>query len=175
VASFVGDQFDPSNKHLAKRVFDAFYWIINLGSFFACLLMPLFLRHFGAAVAFGIPGGLRLTETVVFWLRRKQYVMVRPGPPDQVRSYHRVGAFTRKCMTIAAMAALIKSANSSRAAVCARVAATRGILAGSAVARIAGPAIRFGWEISGRGVVHAAHEPGIGKDIGDVKGRPVNR
>lgn len=83
VASFVGDQFDQSNKHLAKLVFDAFYWIINFGSFFASLLMPLFLRHYGAAVAFGIPGGLMFIATVVFWLGRRQYVMVPPGPPDQ--------------------------------------------------------------------------------------------
>ena len=32
---------------LAKLVFDAFYWIINFGSFFASLLMPIFLREFG--------------------------------------------------------------------------------------------------------------------------------
>src|SRR5262245_14101505 len=44
VASFVGDQFDQTNKHLAKVVFDAFYWIINFGSFFASLLMPIFLK-----------------------------------------------------------------------------------------------------------------------------------
>jgi len=56
VASFVGDQFDQSNKHLAKIVFDAFYWIINFGSLFASLLMPLFLKHYGPSVAFGIPG-----------------------------------------------------------------------------------------------------------------------
>src|SRR5262245_17095982 len=37
VATFVGDQFDQSNKSLAKVVFDAFYWIINFGSFFATL------------------------------------------------------------------------------------------------------------------------------------------
>ena len=52
VAAFVGDQFDQSNKSLAKVVFDAFYWIINFGSFFASLLMPVFLREFGPAVAF---------------------------------------------------------------------------------------------------------------------------
>ena len=40
VAAFVGDQFDQKNKHRAKVVFDAFYWIINFGSFFASLLMP---------------------------------------------------------------------------------------------------------------------------------------
>ena len=56
---------------------------INFGSFFASLLMPLFLHHFGAAVAFGIPGGLMFIATVVFWLGRRQYVMVPPGPPDR--------------------------------------------------------------------------------------------
>ena len=30
VASFMGDQFDQSNKHKAKLVFDAFYWICLL-------------------------------------------------------------------------------------------------------------------------------------------------
>ena len=45
VSAFVGDQFDQTNKSLAKVVFDAFYWIINFGSFFASLLMPLFLRQ----------------------------------------------------------------------------------------------------------------------------------
>ena len=44
VAAFVGDQFDQTNKHRAKVVFDAFYWIINFGSFFASLLMPIFLQ-----------------------------------------------------------------------------------------------------------------------------------
>ena len=78
VASFVGDQFDQSNKHLAKIVFDGFYWIINFGSLFASLLMPLFLKHFGAAVAFGIPGLLMFIATFVFWLGRKHYVMVPP-------------------------------------------------------------------------------------------------
>jgi POT family proton-dependent oligopeptide transporter len=45
VVSFVGDQFDQSNKHIAKVTFDAFYWTINFGSFFASLLMPILLRN----------------------------------------------------------------------------------------------------------------------------------
>jgi POT family proton-dependent oligopeptide transporter len=72
VASFVGDQFDQTNKDKAKVVFDAFYWIINFGSFFASLLMPVFLRDYGAAVAFGIPGMLMFIATLVFWSGRKQ-------------------------------------------------------------------------------------------------------
>ena len=82
VASFVGDQFDQTNKHRAKVVFDAFYWIINFGSFFASLLMPIFLRSYGPSVAFGIPGALMFIATVIFWIGRKQYVMVPPAPPN---------------------------------------------------------------------------------------------
>jgi POT family proton-dependent oligopeptide transporter len=81
VSAFVGDQFDQSNKSLARVVFDAFYWIINFGSFFATLLMPVFLRQFGPAVAFGVPGGLMFVATVVFWLGRRLYVRVPPTPP----------------------------------------------------------------------------------------------
>src|SRR5437016_5787553 len=65
VASFVGDQFDQTNKHRAKVVFDAFYWIINFGSLFASFLMPIFLRSLGPAIAFGIPGGLMFLATFV--------------------------------------------------------------------------------------------------------------
>jgi POT family proton-dependent oligopeptide transporter len=79
VASFVGDQFDHTNQDKAKVVFDAFYWIINFGSFFASLLMPIFLRDYGAAVAFGIPGMLMFIATMVFWSGRKKYVHVPPS------------------------------------------------------------------------------------------------
>jgi len=82
VSSFVGDQFDHTNKHKAKLVFDAFYWIINFGSFFASLLMPIFLRDYGASVAFGIPGILMFIATLVFWSGRKKYVHVPPSAAD---------------------------------------------------------------------------------------------
>ncbi|AKC85471.1 oligopeptide:H+ symporter [Pseudoxanthomonas suwonensis] len=82
VVSFCGDQFDQSNKSKARLVFDAFYWIINFGSFFASLLAPLFLRHWGPAVAFGIPGVLMFIATFVFWLGRRHYVNVPPSGND---------------------------------------------------------------------------------------------
>lgn len=82
VASFVGDQFDQSNRSLAQKVFDGFYWIINFGSFFASLLMPIFLKQFGASVAFGIPGLLMLIATIVFWSGRSKYVYVPLAPKD---------------------------------------------------------------------------------------------
>ncbi|HEX5960982.1 MAG TPA: oligopeptide:H+ symporter [Rhodanobacteraceae bacterium] len=82
VSAFVGDQFDSSNKHRAKLVYDGFYWIINFGSFFASLLMPIFLRDLGPAIAFGIPGLLMAIALVVFWLGRKRYVRIPPTPPN---------------------------------------------------------------------------------------------
>ena len=90
VVSFVGDQFDESNKSMAKVVFDFFYWIINFGSFFASLLMPLFLRSYGPSIAFGIPGVLMLVATIIFWLGRRQYVRVPPTRGDDPDSFYNV-------------------------------------------------------------------------------------
>ncbi|HZH44320.1 MAG TPA: MFS transporter [Lysobacter sp.] len=98
VVSFVGDQFDQSNKQKAKVVFDAFYWTINFGSFFASLLMPLFLRSYGPAVAFGIPGALMFLATLIFWLGRGKYVRVPPtrgNDPDTFGNVARTALTTR--------------------------------------------------------------------------------
>ena len=82
VSAFVGDQFDRSNRHMARIVYDAFYWTINFGSFFASLLMPIFLRDYGPGIAFGIPGVLMAIATVIFWAGRRKYVHVPPAAPD---------------------------------------------------------------------------------------------
>ena len=76
ISAFIGDQFDQTNRSLAQKVFDAFYWMINFGSFFASLLMPIFLKKFGAGIAFGIPGILMFIATFIFWLGRRKYVHV---------------------------------------------------------------------------------------------------
>ena len=92
ISSFVGDQFDQTNKGKAKVVFDIFYWMINFGSFFASLLMPIFLKDYGPSVAFGIPGILMFIATMVFWSGRKKYINVPPAPEDPI-------SFTRGART----------------------------------------------------------------------------
>ncbi len=82
VSAFMGDQFDQSNKHLARKAFDWFYFTINFGSFFASLSMPLVLKHYGAAWAFGLPGALMALATLFFWLGRARYVHVAPEPDN---------------------------------------------------------------------------------------------
>src|SRR5438477_146371 len=47
VSALVGDQFTAENKQLVNKVFAMFYWSINLGSFFASMLIPKTLRLFG--------------------------------------------------------------------------------------------------------------------------------
>lgn len=92
VSAFVGDQFDQTNKHLAKLVFDAFYWIINFGSFFASLLIPRLLKADYPRLAFGVPALLMVLATVIFWAGRKKYVNVPPSPSDP-------HSFSKVCLT----------------------------------------------------------------------------
>lgn len=86
VSAFVGDQFDQSTKALAKVVFDAFYWSINLGSLFASLFIPLVLtggtEPWRPKLAFGIPALVMMLATGLFWLGRQRYVRVAPSPAD---------------------------------------------------------------------------------------------
>ncbi len=82
VSAFVGDQFDSSQRSLARVVFDGFYWVINFGSFFATLLAPILLARWGPSVAFGVPGVLMALATFIFWLGRNTYVKVAPTPSD---------------------------------------------------------------------------------------------
>ena len=91
VSAFVGDQFTKRNKHLVKKVFDWFYWIINFGSFFATLLIPWTLAKAGPAVAFGIPGILMFIATVIYYLGRKQYIHVPPTGKNPNAVYRVVG------------------------------------------------------------------------------------
>src|SRR5262245_32243083 len=111
VSANVGDQFGESNQHLLSRVFNWFYFSINIGSAFSTLLIPWLLEPYrpqpddwvsrlpeGLAsflksprlhspdVAFGIPGIFMAMATVVFWLGRRKFVHIPPaGPANYAR------------------------------------------------------------------------------------------
>jgi len=79
VSAHVGDQFGASNGHLLAGVFGYFYFAINLGAFVSTLLTPLLLDRYGPHFAFGLPGGLMLLATVVFWAGRREFIHVPPA------------------------------------------------------------------------------------------------
>lgn len=80
VSAHVGDQFGRGNWSKLQRVFQIFYFIINFGSFFATVLIPITKEAFGWSVAFAIPGILMGIATVAFWMGRKVFVHVPPKP-----------------------------------------------------------------------------------------------
>lgn len=79
VSAHVGDQFGPNNQHLLTKIFNWFYFSINLGSTFATLLIPWTLEWYGPHWAFGIPGVLMAIATIFFWLGRNSFVHIPPG------------------------------------------------------------------------------------------------
>lgn len=78
VSAHVGDQFNETNQNLLEKIFDIFYFSINLGSTLSTLAIPVILIKFGPGWAFGIPGILMGIATFVFWLGRDHYVHVPP-------------------------------------------------------------------------------------------------
>lgn len=78
VSAHVGDQFGTKNQFLLPRVFSWFYFSINFGSLFSTLMTPKLLEWYGPHVAFGVPGGLMLLATWVFWLGRRKFVHIPP-------------------------------------------------------------------------------------------------
>jgi POT family proton-dependent oligopeptide transporter len=82
VSAYVGDQFGPDQKHLLQRVYGLFYWMVNLGSATASLLIPWLLRRYGPPVAFGVPAVLMALAVVFFVAGRRLYVNVPPTGPN---------------------------------------------------------------------------------------------
>lgn len=87
VSAHVGDQFSRSNSHLLTRVFNWFYWSINLGAFASSLLTPWLLEWYGPHWAFGVPGALMALATLVFWLGRDTFIHVPAKGPHFVREF----------------------------------------------------------------------------------------
>ncbi|MGB0992396.1 MAG: POT family MFS transporter, partial [Akkermansiaceae bacterium] len=79
VSAHVGDQFGKSNAHLLPKVFNWFYFSINLGAMVSMMLTPWLMEWYGPHLAFGIPGVLMAFATLIFWMGRKTFIHVPAG------------------------------------------------------------------------------------------------
>lgn len=79
VSANVGDQFGKTNKHLMARIYNWFYFSVNLGAFVSNLLCPVLLDRYGPRVAFGVPFIFMVFATAAFWLGRKKFVHIPRG------------------------------------------------------------------------------------------------
>lgn len=90
VSAFMGDQFRPEQRHLLQKAYAAFYWAINLGSFFSFLIVPFVRKHYGYSLAFGVPGIFMAIATLIFWIGTRHYVMVPPARGSGSAGFFRV-------------------------------------------------------------------------------------
>ena len=81
VSAFVGDQADSSDSKTMTRIYAAFYWSINLGSFFSFLVIPWVRQNWGYSWAFAIPGIFMALATFIFWKGRHLYHHREPSQP----------------------------------------------------------------------------------------------
>lgn len=82
VSAFVGDQVDSGESKTMTRVYAAFYWSINLGSFFSFLVIPWVRQNWGYSWAFAIPGIFMALATFIFWRGRRFYRHRLPSQPQ---------------------------------------------------------------------------------------------
>jgi proton-dependent oligopeptide transporter, POT family len=78
-SAFAGDQIPRENEKLLSKLYDLYYWMINLGSTVGTLIIPLLLERVSPRVAFGVPGLAMAAALLVFWIGRRSYVHVLPA------------------------------------------------------------------------------------------------
>ena len=76
VSAHVGDQFGPGNQSLLPKIFNIFYFSINVGAVVSNLVIPWVLKWYGPHWAFGIPGVLMALATVCFWMGRRKFIHI---------------------------------------------------------------------------------------------------
>jgi POT family proton-dependent oligopeptide transporter len=93
VSAHVGDQFSETNRHRLSRIYSWFYFAINLGAFTSMLVTPWLLEHQGASWAFGVPAGLMLSATVIFWAGRYRFTHIPPSGMSFLRTMMQGGGW----------------------------------------------------------------------------------
>jgi POT family proton-dependent oligopeptide transporter len=79
VSVMVGDQFENQSDANIAKLYDIFYFGINLGAFFSMLITPILVHsRYGAPLAFGVPGILMFIALVIFIMGTKKYKIKMP-------------------------------------------------------------------------------------------------
>jgi proton-dependent oligopeptide transporter, POT family len=78
-SAFAADQVPAGDGRAVERVYNLYYWMINLGSFASTLLIPWVFDHHGPRLAFAIPGVAMALALAVFWVGRRGYVRLPPA------------------------------------------------------------------------------------------------
>ena len=84
-SAFAGDQIPPDQGGLLARLYDLYYWMINLGSTLGTIVVPLLLDRVSPRVAFAVPGVAMAAALAVFLAGRRTYLVVPPArraPPE---------------------------------------------------------------------------------------------
>ncbi|KYQ90870.1 Peptide transporter [Tieghemostelium lacteum] len=79
VSAMAGDQLGPHQIKLLEKLFQIFYWCINLGSFLSTIISPILRKHVGYWCAFMVPTILLTFSIVVFISGKKSYILNKPA------------------------------------------------------------------------------------------------
>jgi len=88
-SAFAADQVPEGEGRQVERVYNLYYWMINLGSLLSTMSIPWLFDAYGPQVAFGVPGIAMALALVIFWVGRRRYA--RRPPLRQVRAAEAAG------------------------------------------------------------------------------------
>ncbi len=83
VTAMVGDQFDNPNDKNIDKLYDIFYFGINVGALISTFATPLLKKYYGASVAFGVPGVIMFMALVIFVVGKIHYKIILPSKPTE--------------------------------------------------------------------------------------------
>lgn len=79
VSVMVGDQFENESDANIAKLYDIFYFGINVGAFFSMLITPVLKNsRYGAPLAFGVPGILMFLALLTFYFGKSKYKIKLP-------------------------------------------------------------------------------------------------
>jgi POT family proton-dependent oligopeptide transporter len=81
-SAFAGDQIPPGRSGLLQRLYDLWYWMINLGSLASQLAVPWLYDRYGPRIGFGTPALAMALALTVFWMGRRRYTSPPPAGPS---------------------------------------------------------------------------------------------